>query len=106
MDEICNLNTYAKLFILDLGINWAMAVPAVLFKTERYFDLTGAVTNVALAVASYALSPKHSTRQLVQMIGKDFESSERVMPRNYFEVLCIGRICRRSKQQRYSRLLN
>jgi len=66
MDEICNLNTYAKLFILDLGINWAMAVPSIIFKTERYYDLTGAITNITLAVTSYALSPKHSTRQLVQ----------------------------------------
>ena len=67
MDEICTyLGTYAKLFILDLGINWAMAVPAILFKTERYYDLTGAVTNITLAVTSFALSPRHSTRQLVQ----------------------------------------
>ena len=55
MADICTFGTYAKLFILDLGINWAMAIPAIVFKTERYYDLTGAVTNITLAVASYAL---------------------------------------------------
>ena len=55
MAEICTFGTYAKLFILDLGINWAMAIPAIIFKTEKYFDLTGAITNIALAVTSYAL---------------------------------------------------
>ena len=66
MADICTFGTYAKLFILDLGINWGMAIPAIVFKTERYYDLTGAITNITLAVASYALSPKQSTRQLVQ----------------------------------------
>ena len=68
MADICTYGTYAKLFVLDLGIQWAGAIPAIIFKTEKYYDLLGALTNVSLAVGSYVLGQTKSTRQLVQSL--------------------------------------
>ena len=40
------------------------------------------------------------------MITNDSESSQRIMPLNYFYMHCVGTLCRSSKEQSYRRLLN
>ena len=62
----CAYSSYAKLFLIDIGIQWAGATAAVIFKTEKFYDLLGAVTNILLAQISYEFSQKQTIRQLVQ----------------------------------------
>lgn len=38
-----------------LGINWIAFVPANAKKTERFYDLTGAISNISIAVVAYFL---------------------------------------------------
>jgi len=62
----CAYSSYAKLFLIDIGIQWAGATAAIIFKTEKFYDLLGAVTNILLAQLSYEFSRKQTARQLVQ----------------------------------------
>ena len=62
----CAYSSYAKLFLIDIGIQWAGATAAIIFKTEKFYDLLGAVTNILLAQLSYEFSRKQTVRQLVQ----------------------------------------
>ncbi len=32
---------YGKLFMVDMGIQWAGWIIATIFKTEKFYDLTG-----------------------------------------------------------------
>jgi steroid 5-alpha reductase family enzyme len=43
--------------LLALLINWIAFVPSYLAKTERYYDLVGALSNVSIAVAAFVLGP-------------------------------------------------
>lgn len=48
-----------------LLVNWAAFVPAAIARTEKYYDLTGAVTYTAMIVTALALSGPHDVRALV-----------------------------------------
>jgi steroid 5-alpha reductase family enzyme len=48
-----------------LTINWAAFVHAYLAQTERYFDLTGSVTYMALALAALSFSGEPDPRSLL-----------------------------------------
>ena len=42
------LPVFALCGLLSFGINWLVFVPAYVFQTERYFDLTGSVTYLSI----------------------------------------------------------
>ena len=55
------LPVFAWCGLLSFGINWLVFVPAYLFQTERYFDVTGSLTYlsvVGVALASGAPDPR------------------------------------------------
>jgi len=54
--------------LADFAIQWALAVPAIIFKTEKFYDLSGAMTTATLAWWVLKVSTsgsKPSTRQIV-----------------------------------------
>lgn len=51
---------------IAFGLNWVVGFFAVIFDTEKYYDLTGAMTYIlATAYSFYKTQGPHSTRQLV-----------------------------------------
>ena len=53
------------LVILAFLIQWLAFVPAYLLQTEKFFDLTGSVTYILLALVALLLSPDRDTRSLL-----------------------------------------
>ena len=47
---------FALCVILAFAIQWLAFVPAYLLQTERFFDLTGSLTYIAVAVVALLLS--------------------------------------------------
>lgn len=45
---------FAVCVVLAFAINWAVFVPSVRFRTERYYDLTGSVTYLSLVLVALA----------------------------------------------------
>lgn len=50
---------------LAFAINWAAAVPAILAKTEHFYDLTGALTYIAVMAAALALTGRSDPAALI-----------------------------------------
>lgn len=53
---------FAVCIALAFLINWPAYIHAQITRTERYFDLTGAVANIALPLAALALSGERDAR--------------------------------------------
>lgn len=51
--------------VLAFAINWAAAVPAILAKTEHFYDLTGALTYATVTLAALAMTGRQDTLALV-----------------------------------------
>merc|ERR1712209_214182 len=58
-------NYFVKVFAIDMGIQWGAWVVASYFQTEKFYDLTGSATFIALSYLSQKWS-KGTTRQLIQ----------------------------------------
>ena len=50
---------------LAFGINWLVFMPAYVFQTERYFDLTGSLTYLSLIGVSLVLSGEPDLRAII-----------------------------------------
>lgn len=60
--EVGGLPLYALGVILAFGINWIVFIPAYLLKTEKFFDLTGAVSYITVVLVTLLLSPVRDLR--------------------------------------------
>lgn len=49
------ISLFAVCVILAFAINWAVFVPSSLFRTEKYYDLTGSVTYLSLVLVALTL---------------------------------------------------
>ena len=59
---------------LAFAINWAAAVPAILAKTEHFYDLTGSLTYLAVVAAALALTGRSATPglfEVMRVLGKE-----------------------------------
>ena len=64
------LPVFALCGLLSFGINWLVFVPAYVFQTERYFDLTGSVTYLSIVgVALVSGTPDVRALILGAMVG-------------------------------------
>jgi len=59
-------SNYAKLLGIDMGIQVVGWIVAVIFKTEKFYDLTGSSTFIIMAHLSYSWSTMRSKRQFIQ----------------------------------------
>jgi steroid 5-alpha reductase family enzyme len=50
--------------LLAFAINWLAAIPAITFRTETFFDLTGALTYLSVVACALALSAPAGVREL------------------------------------------
>lgn len=55
--QINGIPIYALCILLAFVINWIAYIPAILNQTEKYFDITGAITNISLPLVAVILSP-------------------------------------------------
>ena len=56
------LPVFAICIALAFIINWLVFIPAMINQTEKYFDLTGAITNISLPLVAVLLSPDKDLR--------------------------------------------
>ncbi|MCB0037498.1 MAG: DUF1295 domain-containing protein [Anaerolineales bacterium] len=60
--QISDIPIFALCVFLAFAINWVVYVPAMLNQTEKYFDLTGAISNITVPLVAVLLSPVKDTR--------------------------------------------
>ncbi len=51
--------------LVALAVNWLVYIPSMLAQTEKYYDLTGAITYISVIAAAWLLSDNPDTRALV-----------------------------------------
>jgi steroid 5-alpha reductase family enzyme len=55
--QVGGIPIYAMCILLAFVINWIAFIPASANQTEKYYDLTGAITNTSLPLLAVTLSP-------------------------------------------------
>ena len=63
--HIGSMPVFALCGLLSFAINWVMFVPAFVYQTERYFDLTGSITYVTLTSVALILTESRDSRALL-----------------------------------------
>ena len=63
--KVGSIAVFAVCGLLAYGVNWLVFIPSNIAKTEHYFDLTGSVTYVTVAVVALLLSGDLDTRALI-----------------------------------------
>ncbi len=58
---------FAFSVMLAFGINWLVFIPSFIFKTEKFFDLTGSLSYISVIIISVILSPVKDARTLIIM---------------------------------------
>lgn len=61
-NKVAGLPVFAVLVVYAFAINWIAFVPSFLSHTEKFFDLTGALTYITAVVGALALSEKLDIR--------------------------------------------
>lgn len=59
------LPLFAICVILAFAINWIAFIPAFIFQTEKFFDLTGSITFITVTVVGVLLSPMRDARTFI-----------------------------------------
>jgi steroid 5-alpha reductase family enzyme len=62
---VAGLPLYAVGIALAFGINWIAFIPAYLLRTEKFFDLTGAITYITVVVSAALLNPAADGRAIL-----------------------------------------
>jgi steroid 5-alpha reductase family enzyme len=62
---VAGLPVFAVLVGLAFIIQWLVFIPAYIYQTEKFFDITGSITYATLTVAALLLSPNVDTRSLL-----------------------------------------
>ncbi len=62
---VAGLPVFALLVGLAFVIQWLVFIPAYIFQTEKFFDITGGITYVTLTLAAVILSPNMDTRSIL-----------------------------------------
>jgi steroid 5-alpha reductase family enzyme len=56
---------FAFCVIMAFTINWIVFIPAFIFQTEKFFDLTGSITYITVTVVGVFLSPVRDARTFI-----------------------------------------
>lgn len=59
---------FALCVALAFAIQWIVFVPSYLRQTERFYDLTGSITYITVAVTAFVLSPESDSRALLLVV--------------------------------------
>ncbi len=60
--KVAGLPVFALLAGLAFLIQWLAFIPAYIYQTEKFFDITGSFTYIALTLAAFFLSPNPDVR--------------------------------------------
>ena len=63
--SILGLPAFAALYALAFLIQWAVFIPSFLFRSERFFDITGSLTYITVMALAVALSPARDARSML-----------------------------------------
>jgi len=98
------LSLVGKAALIDFGIQWIMYFFSALFKTEKFFDLTGGSTFVLLAIYSLLWRKRFMVRQMV-LTGMVSVWGLRLSSFLFHRILNSGRDVRFSKVRDNPRVL-
>jgi steroid 5-alpha reductase family enzyme len=59
---------FALCVIMAFAINWIAFIPAFIFQTEKFFDLTGSITYISVVLVGFLLSPLYDARTFIVMV--------------------------------------
>ncbi len=62
------LPLFAFCIIIAFVIQWIVFIPSYIFKTEKFFDLTGAITYTTLVVLALVLGQQYDPRSIVSLV--------------------------------------
>ena len=62
------LPLFAFCIIITFAIQWLAFIPAYLFKTEKFFDITGAVTYISVIIIAVVLGTGFTVRSIIIMV--------------------------------------
>ena len=62
------LPLFAFCIIIAFAIQWLAFIPAYIFKTEKFYDLTGSLTYTTIIILSVVLGPKINVRSIIIMV--------------------------------------
>jgi len=65
--DINGLPLYAIAILLTFLIQWIMFLPSYLYKTEKYFDLTGSITYITIISLVVAINQEIDLRSIILM---------------------------------------
>ncbi len=63
-----SLPLFAFCVLLTFGINWLVFIPSFIFKTEKFFDLTGSFSYAAVILTAFWLSPEKDIRSIIILV--------------------------------------
>jgi steroid 5-alpha reductase family enzyme len=62
------LPLFAFCVIIAFAIQWLAFIPSYIFKTEKFFDITGSITYATVIIIAVVLGPEISVRSILLMI--------------------------------------
>lgn len=65
--DIYGMPLYAITILLTFLIQWIVFLPSYLYKTEKYFDLTGSITYITTISLVFAINPVRDLRSIILM---------------------------------------
>ncbi len=63
-----SLPLFAFCVLLAFGINWLVFIPSFIFKTEKFFDLTGSFSYAAVILTAFWLSSEKDIRSIIILV--------------------------------------
>jgi steroid 5-alpha reductase family enzyme len=64
-NSVAGIPLFALLVGLAFLIQWLVFIPAYVYQTEKFFDITGGLTYITLTLAAVFLSPNMDTRSIL-----------------------------------------
>lgn len=66
--DLSGFPLFAFAVVLAFAIQWLAFIPAYLFQTEKFFDLTGSITYISVSIIAYLLNPLKDARALLILV--------------------------------------
>jgi len=63
--QLYGMPVFGLIVVLVFLIQWIAFIPAYVFQTEKFFDIIGSLTYIAVACIAFAFSPGFDTRTLI-----------------------------------------
>jgi steroid 5-alpha reductase family enzyme len=68
VNAFANFPLFALCIIVAFVIQWLAFIPSYIFKTEKFFDITGSITYATVVIIAVVLGPAISLRSILLMV--------------------------------------